>query len=317
MRTFAALAALLVAAIVVVGQTLFVVDQTKYGVVTRFGQIQRVITDPGLNVKTPFVDQVTRFDNRLLRIDIPTQSMPDKDSQFLEIDAYVRYRIEDPRKFWVTLTNELTAESRIGQIVISELRRVVAESDRADIIGGAPTTVAETGAVVVVAKKTSQGIDTREALTRRVLQNANEIVTSARNDFGIEIRDVRIKAADFPKTVEQSVFTRMKTEREVQAKRLRAEGEQQSLNITSEVDKQVTIIRATAEREANRLRGEGEAQAISIFAQALNQDPEFYAFQRSLEAYKKSLSKNTTVVLSSESDLFRYLQSPAVPTPEP
>ena len=131
------------------------------------------------------------------------------------------------------------------------------------------------------------------------------------NDFGVRIVDVRIKAADFPEATEESIFTRMRTEREVQATRLRNEGQRQSLKIHADVDKQVTVIKAEAERDANLLRGEGEAQAISILASALEKDPEFYAFRRSLEAYGKILATKATVVLSAESPLFRFLQDPS------
>ena len=306
----------LLAAAIVVSQALFTVDQTQFGVVTQFGQIQRVIEEPGLKFKTPFIQQVRHFDNRLLRIDVRADSMPDREQQFLEIDAYVRYKIDDPEKFLKTLVDEFTAGGRIGNIVISEIRRVVAASDRTEIIGGT-TRKEPDGTVIVIPNMTDEGVGTREALTRQVLAGANAVVKSPENDFGIDIIDVRIKAADFPGTVEQTVFNRMRTERDVQAQRLRAEGAEQNLTITADVDREVTIIRASADRTANTLRGEGEAEAISILADALGQDAEFFAFRRSLEAYTKFLTQNSTLVLSSENDLFTYLDSPLVPTPEP
>ena len=297
---------------VVGSQALFVVDQTQFGVVTRFGEIQRTLRDPGLKVKVPFIESVNRFDKRLLRIDVPTESMPDKDQQFLEIDAYVRYRINDPRKFLERLRDEFTAADRIGRIVISELRRVVAASDRTEIIGGIAQSQ-DDGTLIVIPNKTPEGVDTREALTRQVLSGSNAVVGSSENDFGIQIVDVRIKAADFPGTVEQTVFNRMRTERDVQAQRLRAEGAEQNLTITTDVDRQVAIILAEADRTANSLRGEGEAEAIRILAEALEEDPEFFAFRRSLEAYTNFLTQKSTVVLSSENDLFQYLEGPDQP----
>ena len=313
----------LVVTVIVGTQSLFVVDQTQFGVVTRFGQIQRIIDTPGLKAKTPFIEDITHFDNRLLRIDVRVESMPDREQQFLEIDAYVRYRILDPRKFLKTLRDEFTAGARIGNIVISEIRRVVAASDRTDIIGGI-TQKEPDGTVVVIPNRTKVDVagvmvelDSRELLTRQVLAGANAAVQSVENDFGVVIIDVRIKAADFPATVEQTVFNRMRTERDVQAQRLRAEGAEQSLTITADVDREVTIIRASADRTANTLRGEGEAEAIRILADALAEDVEFFAFRRSLEAYTKFLTTNSTLVLSSEADLFTYLQSPLAPTPEP
>ena len=312
-RAFSTIFILVIVVVVIVGsQALFVVDQTQFGVVTRFGEIQRTIREPGLKVKTPFIESVNRFDKRLLRIDVPAESMPDKDQQFLEIDAYVRYRINDPRKFLERLRDEFTAADRIGRIVISELRRVVAGSDRTEIIGGIAQSQ-EDGTLIVIPNRTSEGVETREDLTRQVLEGSNAVVGSIENDFGIDIIDVRIKAADFPGTVEQTVFNRMRTERDVQAQRLRAEGAELNLTITTDVDRQVTIVLAEADRTANRLRGEGEAEAISILAEALEEDPEFFAFRRSLEAYNNFLTEKSTIVLSSQSDLFKYLESPDRP----
>ena len=297
-------------AILLSSQVFFGVDETKFAVVTRFGEIQRVIKNPGLQKKIPFMDQVNLFDNRLLRIDVRTESMPDKDQQFLEIDAYVRYKILDPERFLLRLKDEFTAQNRIGNIVISELRRVVAASDRADIIGGTAETQAD-GTISVVPTITGDQEETREALTRKVIEGANRAVESVDNDFGVKVIDVRIKAADFPTTVELTVFNRMRTERNVQAQKLRAEGEEQNLKITSDVDREVAIIRAEAEKISNTLRGEGEGQAIALFAEALEQDPEFYAFTRSLEAYETIITENDILVLSSKDELFKYLETSA------
>lgn len=296
-------------AILLATQVFYGVDETKFAVITRFGEIQRVITTPGLQTKMPFMDQVNLFDNRLLRIDVRIESMPDKDQQFLEIDAYVRYKILDPERFLLRLKDEFTAQNRIGNIVISELRRVVAASDRADIIGGTAETQAD-GTIIVVPKITDDE-ETREALTRKVVEGANLAVESKENNFGVKVIDVRIKAADFPATVEQTVYNRMRTERNVQAQKLRAEGEEQNLKITSDVDREVAIIRAEAEKISNTLRGEGEGQAIALFAEALEQDPEFYAFNRSLEAYETIITEKDILVLSSKDELFKYLESPS------
>ncbi len=310
MRYLVVFFVLIIVAVIIVPQALFTVSETEFAVVTRFGQIKNVYRLPGLKSKTPFVDQVQKFDKRVLRIDVRVESMPDREQQFLEIDAYVRYRITDPRKFIERLRDEFTAGSRIGNIVVSELRRVVAESDRTDIIGGTPETL-EDGTIIVQAKETAAGVDSREELTRQVLAGANAVVQSPENDFGVAMIDVRIKRADFPTSVEQSVFNRMRTERDVQAQRLRAEGEELNLTITADVDRQVVIILAEAERDANRSRGEGEGEAIKIFAEGLERDPEFYSFQRALQAYKEIFDSQTTIVLSADSDLFNFLQDPA------
>ena len=388
---------------------LYTVDQTQFVVITRFGEVQRAVTSPGLKFKSP-LEYVVPFDKRLLRIDVATASMPDKDSQFLEIDAFVRYRIEDPRVFLQNLRDETTASSRIGNLAIAALRSQVGLRDRRDIIGGDPITQPD-GTIIVRLRVDASGVGAREAMMRLVL---DRVKRDTEQQFGVTIVDVRIKAADFPTAAEASVFQRMRTERDVQAQRLRAEGEEQYLTITADVDRKVRVIRVKAERDANILSGEGEAQAVQIFArvlglgalgsealdalealellspealdaldalsalspktlaalragdvlgteallealndlqtldredlddalgpkafdalevlealgpvaldpigpEALAQDLEFFAFRRSLEAYTNSLQEGTTVVLSSESDLFQYLGSPTVPSNE-
>ncbi|MQF98870.1 MAG: protease modulator HflC [SAR202 cluster bacterium] len=289
---------------------LYTVDQTEHAVITRFGNVQSVVSEPGLQFKSP-IESVTRFDKRLLRINVPTAAMPDKESQFLEIDAYVRYRITDPQAFLETLRDQDTASARIGNLAIAALRAEIGLRDRRDIIGGDPINL-EDGTIIVKPRvDESSGSFAREALRSRVLERTK---ITAEADFGVIIDDVRIKRSEFPSATEASVFQRMRTERAVQAQKLRAEGEEQYLTITADVDKNVRIITADANQKANKLRGEGEAQAIAVLAEALEKDPEFFAFRRSLEAYGKALADGTTVVLSSESDLFGYLESPDKPS---
>ena len=282
---------------------LFTVDQTQHVVVTRFGEVQRVVSEPGLNIKLP-VDNVTRLDKRLLRIDVPPASMPDKDSQFLNVDAYVRYRITGPRAFREQLVNEPQAAQRIGSIVIAELRAEIGLRGRAEIIGG--QIIDQMDGTVLVEATTINGVASRESITLIVKERSQARVKG----LGVVIEDVRIKRADFPQAVEANVFNRMRTERAVQANRLRAEGEQEYLSRIADVDRQVEIIRAEAEQASRQLRGEGEGEAISILAQALGEDAEFYSFLRSLTAYKQILTDRATVVLPADSNLFQYLQSP-------
>ena len=248
---------------------------TQQVVLTRYSEGAKVIDEPRMAARLPFFNSDASLDHRLLRIDVPTASMPDKESQFSELDAYVRYRITDPEQFLVALRDEPTAGSRIGSIVIAAIRAEVGVQYRKDIIGGEPIVL-------------SDGTPTRAAMMQRILESANETVKSPENDFGVEIVDVRLKRVGFPLAIEQSVFARMRREREVQAQRLRAEGEEEYLTIAADVDRQVAIILAEAERDADILRGEGEAAAIDIFTEALAQEPELSRYQSSLEAYKIS-----------------------------
>ena len=284
---------LIVATAVIAGilgpQFLFTVDETQVAVITRFGDPRNTIRSPGLYAKTPFVEKVTYFDKRLLIFDAPPESLLTLDKKRLIIDVYARGRIVDPLLFFRTLRTETQAVSRAVDIVSSELRREVASDNQAEII----TTK-------------------REEVIARVKTNAGPILA----EFGIELVDLRIKRADFPVEIADSVYARMQAERQRKADRERAEGAQVDAEIRSDVDRQATIIRAEAERDAQIIRGEGEARAIEIFASALEQGPKFYAFQRSLEAYKTFLTQNTTVVLPADSDLFQFLESPTGNTQE-
>jgi membrane protease subunit HflC len=309
MKILAFIGAIFAIGLVVGLQSLYTVDETEYVVIRRFGEIQKVTTAPGLAFKAPFVDNVVVFDNRLLRIDMPPSSMPDKESQFLDIDAYVRYKITDPKAFLLSLSDDTNAAATIGQIVVSELRSAVGVRDRKDIIGGEPITH-DDGTVSVIPRLRDDGVPTRDAMMQDILSKANAIVSSDANSYGVDIVDVRIKRADFPNTTEANVFSRMRSERKVRADKLRAEGEEAYLTITADVDKEVRIILAEANKTANELKGEGEAKAIATLADALERDPEFFAFRRSLEAYVNIFDEYSTVVLSSDSDLFKYLQNP-------
>jgi membrane protease subunit HflC len=284
-------------------QTLYTVDETQLVVVTRFGDVRDVHTSPGLKVKVPFIDSVNRFNRRLLRVDVPPSTLPDREKEFLVIDAYARYRIIDVRKFFEKLETPERAEDRIGRIVISGLREEIGNRIKEEIIGA--TKEGPEGQEVVI------GTDTRQEILDLVRAASDRAVKSTENDFGVEVVDVRIKRADFPEAAQQNIFSRMRAERDRISREFRAEGQEERDKIEASANRDRAIILADAQKQANLTRGDGEAQAIEIFAEALKQDPEFFAFQRSLEAYKKFLSTNTTVILSSEAELFQFLGSPA------
>ena len=281
MKFIAALIIILVVLAAFIGpQALFTVDEKQLAIVTRFGEFQRSFEKPGLIVKTPFIDQVIYLDRRLLVFDASPESLLTKDKKRLIIDVYARGRITDPRKFIEEVATEREGANRAIEIISSELRREIGLDDQSEII------------------KTS-----RESIMNKV----REAVLPKLAPFGIEVVDVRIKRADFPPQIAASVHERMKAERKRKADKERAEGAQTDLEVRADVDKQATIIRSAAQRDADIIRGCGEAEAISIFANALEQDPEFYMFQRSLELYKTYLTQNTTVV-GSAADLGRMFE---------
>ena len=282
---------------------LYTVDETQLAVVTRFGKIQSVQTQPGLKVKTPFIDSITTFDKRLLRVDIPPAGFRDVDKQNLIIDAYARYRITDARKFFEKLGTLDEAADRIQRIVEPALRDEIARSTTQDVIG-ARIEEEEGG------ERTIVSTNTRQEILDRVVAVSSAAVGPQENDFGIVILDVRIKRAEFPSEALENIYNRMRAERIRISNQFRAEGDEEAVKIRASANKDRTILLAQAERDSNILRGSGDAEAIKIFAEALEKDPEFYSFVRSLDAYKKFLATNTTVVLSSEAELFQFLQNP-------
>lgn len=341
---------IIVAAFILIPQALFTVDETQLAIVTRFGEFQRDYRSPGLYVKQPFVENVIKMDSRLLRVDAQPASLLTSDKRNLVIDAYARYRIVDPLKFFRRLQTESQAVSRVSDIVNSQLRREVALDTQSEVISETREQVMRRIAVasnrseiprdsamslfnnnlrdprltILITEISEEGIATRgrpptneelDALSREASPEilGNAIVSYFQplaDEFGIEIVDVRIKRADFPTEIENSVFARMRAERARIAEGLRAEGTQRDREIRAEVDREVQVILETANGTAARLRGEGEEEAINILAEALELAPEFYEFRRSLETYEKVLDDKALIVLESDSDLFKYLQQP-------
>ena len=325
-------------------QVFFIVDETELAIVTRFGAFQRDHQSPGLKIKTPIVENVTRFDRRLLRIDAPPTSLLTKDKKNLVIDAFARYKIVNPLLFYQAIGNELQAESKLGDIVNSRLRDEVAQDDQEEIISEVRelimTKVTKASNLVDISREEAINLpgglnddslkielisktnvsDSRAATSQEVDQlkvsslppNLEEFEVRYKlplvNVFGAEIIDVRIKRADFPDAIQSSVFARMQAERERIASGLRAEGAQRDAEIRANVDRQVTVLVETAEGTSARLRGEAESEAITVLAESLNKDPELYSFKRYLESYAKSLNEGDTIVLSSDSPLFKYLK---------
>ena len=260
---------------------LFTVPQWMQAMVVQLGEPVRVVQEPGLYWKIPFVQQVTYFDRRLLDYDAASKDILTIDKQQLSVDNYSRWRIADPLQFYRTVRDERGAQSRLDDIVYSDLRETLGRHTLRDIVS-----------------------DKRDQLMADVTARSAEKAKV----YGIEIVDVRIKRADLPEKNEQTVFGRMRSERERQAKKFRAEGDEEARKIRSESDKQVQILLADATQQAQVIRGEGDANATRIFAEAYGRDPDFYAFQRTLEAYRSALASGTTVILSPKSEFFRFLE---------
>jgi membrane protease subunit HflC len=284
------LVVLIIIALIVIPQFLFTVDETDQALVLRFGEFNRQLVEPGLKTKVPFIETVTKFDKRLLRFDAPPETLITLDKKNLIIDAYARYKITDPRKFFETVLDVPGADARLRDIISGELKKEIASYDQSDII----LNQRRTGTI--------DGVPT-------IVQTVTDVSRESARDIGVQIIDVRIKRADFTETINQSIFQRMNAERQQEAALFRAEGSEFDFRIRASADRTRTVTLANAMRDSDIIRGCGEAIAVKIFASAFNKDPEFYNFQRSLEAYSMALSEQDTLVLEANSDFFRYLNN--------
>ncbi len=265
---------------VVGASSLFTVSETQQALVLQFGEPKRVIQEPGLKAKVPFVQNVVMLDRRVLDVDPPVEQVILADQKRLEVDAFARYRIADPLRFFQSVGTENNAETRLASVVNSSLRRVL-------------------GNVTLLAVLSEE--------RTRVMSDIRAQVNQEAQRFGIEIVDVRIRRADLPEATSQAVFERMRSEREREAREARAQGSEQAQQIRSRAERERTVILAEAQRDAQILRGEGDNQAIRILADAGGRNPEFYQFYRSLEAYREALRQdNTSLVLSPDSEFFRF-----------
>jgi membrane protease subunit HflC len=261
---------------------LFTVDETEQAIITQFGEYKRTVREPGLHAKLPLVEVVLRFPRRILASDAPAGKYLTVDKKRVVIDHLTRWRVADPLVFFKSVRDETGARARIDDIVFSELRRELASRLFGDIISVE-----------------------REPIMESVTRSAAEKTQR----FGIEVVDVRIKRADLPEEVQASVFARMEAEREREAKRYRSEGEEEAAKIRATSDKERTIILAKAYEESQRVRGEGDAASTRAYAEAYAPEAELYGFVRRLEAYPRIFGEASTVVLSTDSELFRYLSS--------
>jgi membrane protease subunit HflC len=269
--------------ILVATQVFFTVDETEVVLVTELGKFKRSIEEPGLHWKLPFIQQLRVYDSRLLNYDATPAEILTRDKKNLVIDNYARWRIADPLVFYQRVGTIQGAQSRLDDIIFSELREELAKDTQSDIID-------------------AHRQEIMAAVTKKSAEKAKE--------YGIDLPDVRIKRADLPREVEESVYARMASERARIAKRYRSEGAEEAAKIRAETDKQRAIILAEANREAEETRGKAEAEAVTIYAAAYQQDPEFYTFLRTLDTYRASLTQGATAVLDSTSPLFQFLENP-------
>jgi membrane protease subunit HflC len=273
---------IIIIAIILILSVTYVVDEKNQVVILQFGKPVRTVQDPGLYLKLPWPFQSIKvFDKRLLDYDAAPEDITTKDKKKLSLDNYAKWRIVNPLKFLETVRTEGGAQSRLDDIIYSELRAELGQHDLEEIVSV-----------------------NRDTIMITVTEKSNVKMM----EYGIEVVDVRIKRADLPPENEKSVYDRMRAERHRIAKQYRSEGEEEALKIRAETDKEKAIILAEAYRQAETIRGEGEARAIEIYARAYTEDERFYDFYRTLVAYQKTLKSRTTMVLPLGTDFFKYLR---------
>ncbi|HIC91467.1 MAG TPA: protease modulator HflC [Syntrophaceae bacterium] len=274
--------AIIIVIIIGIKMAIFPVDETEQVIITQMGKYIRTINEPGLAFKIPLIQTAHFFEKRVLEYDASPAEILTVDKKNLVVDNYARWKIIDPLKFYKTVRTEAGAIARLDDIVFSEVREELARHELVKIV---------------------------DIHRKEIMKKITEKCRVKAKEYGIDILDVRIKRADLPKEVEESVYARMRAERYRIAQKYRSEGEEEAAKIRAETDKKRTIILADAYKQAQKIKGEGDAEAIKIYAKAFEKDPEFYDFLRTLEAYKKTIDKETTFVLGSDSELFKYLNT--------
>ncbi|MCY4387037.1 MAG: protease modulator HflC [Desulfurellaceae bacterium] len=269
--------------VVVAAQTVFTIGEWEQGMVVQFGNPKRIIQEPGLYFKLPGIQNLVRFEKRVLTTDARAAEYITLDKKRVLVDHVSRWRIQDPLQYYRRVRDQIRAVARLDDIIAARLRQEIATHNFLDLIR-----------------------EKREEIMATVTKATRETAKT----FGIEVNDVRIKRLDLPDEVQASVFARMRAERERIAKRYRAEGEEQAQQLRAVADREREVILATAYETSEKLKGGGDAEATGIYANAFGKDAEFYAFTRRLQAYEKILSSDTTLVLNSNSELLEYLQSP-------
>ncbi len=270
--------------LVIASSSFYIVNQYERAVVLRFGGLIAADVKPGIHLKMPLTDKVRRFDGRLQTADMTPESFYTIENKRLVVDSYIKWRVSNVAGYYrATGGDERIAEDRLSQTVAAGLRNQFGRRTLHDVVSGQ-----------------------RDELMAELKKNLNE---TANNSLGIEVVDVRVKRIDFPPEVSRSVFDRMSADREKEAREYRSQGKEQAEVIRADADRQRVVLEANAYRDAERLRGDGDAKAAAIYSAAFNKDPEFYAFVRSLNAYRSSFSsKDDLLVLDPKSEFFRYLK---------
>jgi membrane protease subunit HflC len=303
----------MVLAAVVISSALFTIDQAEQGIIVQFGEpVGDVVAEPGLHWKLPFIQEVRRFDKRLLDWDGEVSQIPTLGREFIMVDTTARWRIVDPLQFLRSVRDEFGAQTRLDDIIDSVVRDIVSGADLEEIVRSHDWDVDVSDVEDEAMIREDVALETpklgRERLEKQMLAAASRLMP----EMGIEIVDVRIKRINYIQSVRRQVESRMISERQGIAARFRSEGEGRSQEILGQMERQLRQIRSEAQRQAEEIRGKADAEATKIYGEAYGADPEFFGFLRTLESYS-ALQKNTTLMISAEADFFRYLETTGAP----
>jgi len=290
--------------------TLYTVSETEQVVITQFGEpIGRAVTQPGLHVKVPFAQEVNVFDKRWLEWDGNANQVPTRDKKYIWVDTYARWRIADPLLFFQRLRDEHGAQSRLDDIIDGETRNVIASHNLIEVVRSSnrPFERAEEVEDVMEAEAMRQVEFGRDKITRLILERASHVMP----DYGIELVDLQVQRVNYVESVQTKVFERMISERKRIADRHRSEGQGKSAEIRGKKERELKVIESEAYRKTQEIMGRGDAEATSIYAAGYGHDPELYKFLRSMDTYRAGVDKDSWLVLSTDAELFHYLQSPS------
>jgi len=290
---------------------LYTLEEGLQAIVVQFGRpVGEPVTQAGLHMKLPFVQEVRRFEKRLLVWDGDPNQVPTKGREFIWVDTTARWRIADAKKFLENVASEEGAQSRLNDILDSVVRDQVSSSELVELVRSASWEVPEGDVLKEVPKEREEELKReiargREEITRTILTEAQKIIPQ----YGIELVDVRIKRLDYVESVREKVYERMISERKRIAAQFRSEGEGRSAEILGTMEKELRQIRSTAYRRVQEVQGQADAEATQIYGHAFNKDPEFYAFLRTLESYKEKTNMNSVLILTTESDFYQYIKN--------
>jgi membrane protease subunit HflC len=296
--------------LIVLYSGLYTLEEGRQAIVVQFGKpVGETVTEAGLHMKLPFIQEVRRFEKRLLVWDGDPNQVPTKGREFIWVDTTARWRIADARKFLENVASEEGAQSRLNDILDSVVRDQVSSSELVELVRSASWEVPEDEVLKEVPKEREEELKKeiaqgREQITRTILAEAQKIIPQ----YGIELVDVRIKRLDYVESVREKVYERMISERKRIAAQFRSEGEGRSAEILGTMEKELRQIRSTAYRRVQEVQGKADAEATKIYGQAYNKDPEFYAFLRTIESYKEKPNQNSVLILTTESDFYKYVK---------